>query len=277
MNISKIKHKVETAVAKASFDLRPDVHRLIKRAYLKESNSRARKGLKWILDNAQLAAIERLAICQDTGLPIVFIEASKKVKISALLIETIKKGVEDGFRKNSLRASIVDPIERKNPSYKGVICHLNFSTGIKGLKVIIFPKGFGSENKSALKMFNPTASLEEIEDFIVKTVNDAGPEACPPFVVGVGIGGTADYALLLAKKALLDRVDKSNSNKILKTMEGNILKKINKLGIGPMGFGGKTTALAVKIKKTSTHIAGLPVGVNVGCHALRSATIDIKI
>ena len=277
MNINKIQKEVESAVARASFDLRPDVYKLIKQAYMRESKKRSKKALKWILDNARIASAERLAICQDTGFPVVFIEASKNVKISASLVEAIKKGVEAGFRKNYLRASVVDPIERNNPGFKGMIYHLDFSGTTKGLRITIFPKGFGSENKTALKMFNPTASLGDIENFVVEAVNRAGPEACPPFVVGIGIGGTADYSLFLAKKALLDKINKLNPDKKLKAMEKNILRKVNDLGIGPMGFGGKTTALAVKIKKSPTHIAGLPVGVNVGCHALRSAVVNIKV
>lgn len=275
MNTNEIKKKVERAVTKASFDLRPDVHKLIKRAYSIENKKRSKKALRWILDNARIASRERLAICQDTGFPIVFIEASKSAKISAALIEAIKKGVEAGFKKNYLRASVVDPLERKNPVYKGMIYHLDFVKLARGLRITIFPKGFGSENKSALKMFNPTNSTEDIEDFVVEAVRNAGPEACPPFVIGVGIGGTSDHSLLLAKKALVDGIYKTNPDKKLNTMEENILKKINKLGIGPMGFGGRATALAVKIKKSPTHIAGLPVGVNVGCHALRSAVVRI--
>ena len=144
------------------------------------------------------------------------------------------------------------------------------------MTITIFPKGFGSENKSNLKMFNPTASLKQIEDFIVESVNAAGPESCPPFIVGVGIGGTSDTALLLAKKALLGRIDKPNPDKLLNGLEKQLLKRINASGIGPMGLGGKCSSLAVKIKKLPTHIAGLPVGVNISCHALRSASIRIN-
>ena len=276
MNKKAIIGKIEKMVAKASFSLRDDVVRLIKRAYAKETKTRAKKALKWILDNAQIAASQNLAICQDTGFPVVFIESSRKLNVSASLIDTIEKGIESGYRKNYLRPSVVDPIKRAGSSYKGMLYHLDFSPKVKNLKLTIFPKGFGSENKSMLKMFNPTVGLSNIEDFVVDCVRKAGPEACPPFVVGVGVGGTADYALLLAKKALLRKIDEPNSDKELKILEKNILKKINALGIGPMGFGGKATALAVKIKKSPTHIAGLPVGVNISCHALRSATIRIK-
>ena len=274
MNI-KLKNKVEKAVALANFCLRPDVRKLLKQAYQAEKNKKAKKALGWILENAKVAQRESLALCQDTGLPVVFIEAGRNVFVSSSLLKAIEESVANGYAKNYLRASVVDPLKRGRPSYTGMAPHVEFSPVSKGLKITIFPKGFGSENKSKLMMFKPTASLEEIEEFIVSAVKEAGPESCPPFVVGIGIGSTADGVLLLAKKALLERIDRLNEDKVSKQLEKSLLKKINALGIGPMGFGGKNTCLAVKIKKAPTHIAGLPVGVNISCHALRSATIRI--
>ena len=271
----KAKKKVGKLVEQASFVMRDDVLKLIKKAHTQETKSGAKKALERILDNAKIAKKENLAICQDTGLPIVFIEAGKDVKIQASLIEEIKKGVEYGYRKNYLRPSMVDPHLRDKSSYEGAIVHIEFSLKAKGLKIIVFPKGFGSENKSQLKMFNPTAGIERIEEFILDCVKDAGPESCPPFIVGVGVGGASDTALLLAKKSFLSRIDKANPDKKLDKLEKSLLKKINALGIGPMGLGGKSTCLAVKIKKAPTHIAGLPVGVNISCWALRSATIKL--
>ncbi|MBU2045087.1 MAG: fumarate hydratase [Candidatus Omnitrophica bacterium] len=273
MNIVKLKNQVEKAVARASFNLRPDVKKLLKRAYRFEKNTRARKALGWILENARIAEKEKLAICQDTGLPIIFIEAGKDVNLSGRLIREIEKAVESGYRKNCLRPSSTEPLIRK-ASYQGVIFHVEFSNA-KGLWITIFPKGFGSENKSQLKMFKPTVSIAEIEEFVVSAAKEAGPESCPPFIVGVGIGGTSDKALLLAKKALIGKVDRPNSDKVLNGLEKRLFKKINSLNIGPMGFSGKTTCLSVKVKKAPTHIAGLPVGVNISCHALRSATIKV--
>ena len=275
MNLVKIKKEIERAVAKASFELRSDMLKLLTASLRIEKKKEARQALSWILENARLAKSEGIAICQDTGLPIVFIEVGKDVKVSVSLIEAIKDAVAEGYRKNYLRPSVVDPLVRGKSSYQGMIYHLDFFPKQKGLRITIFPKGFGSENKSVLKMFNPTASIREIEDFIVDSVKAAGPESCPPFVIGVGIGGTSDTALLLAKKALLGSVNKPNPDKSLKIIEINLLKRINALGIGPMGLGGKCTALAVKIKKVPTHIAGLPVGLNISCHALRSATIEL--
>jgi fumarate hydratase subunit alpha len=276
MNKAIIQAKTEELVKAASFSIRPDLKRLLAKAYRREKKKRAKKALGWILDNAAIAKKESLAICQDTGLPVVFIEAGRNIKLTSGLVEAIKQGVEAGYKKNYLRASIVDPILRGKSSYRGGIYHLDFSPKVRGLKITLFPKGFGSENKTKLKMFNPTVDLKEIEEFIVASVNQAGPEACPPFVVGVGIGGTSDQALLLAKKALTEKIDKPNPDSGLNKLEKQLLKKINSLKIGPMGFGGKITALAVKVKKASTHIAGLPVGVNISCHALRSATVELK-
>jgi fumarate hydratase subunit alpha len=271
-----LKTKIEKVVAQANFVMRNDVGMLLKRAYLGETNKRAKRALAWILDNEKEAKKERLAICQDTGLPIVFIEAGKDVKIDASLVEEIKKGVEGGYKKNYLRPSMVDPHVRGKSGYEGALVHVDFSSKSRGLKITIFPKGFGSENKSQLKMFNPTVGSEKIEEFILDCVKTAGPESCPPFIVGIGIGGTSDKALFLAKKAFLDRVDKANPDKKLDKLEKGLLKKINALKIGPMGLGGKSTCLAVKIKKAPTHIAGLPVGVNISCWALRSATLRLK-
>lgn len=270
-----LKKEMESLAAKANFSLRKDVLILLKRAYSEEKNKKAKKALKWILDNSEIAYKENLAVCQDTGFPVIFIEVGINREISGSMVKVIEDSVVSGYQKNYLRASIVDPLKRGKSTYKGVITHVDFSSKEKGIKITVFPKGFGSENKSQLKMFNPTSGLNEIEDFIVDSVKKAGAGSCPPFFIGVGIGGTSDQALYLAKKALLSRVDNPNSDKQLDALEKRLLKKINFLKIGAMGFGGKSTALAVKIKKASTHIAGLPVGVNISCHALRSATLVI--
>ncbi len=270
-----VKKEVEGLVKKANFLMRADVAKLLRKAYVTEKNPKAKKALAWILDNAKYAKKESLAICQDTGLPIIFIEAGKGAKIDASLVEAIKKSVEQGYKKNYLRPSIVDPHLRRKSTYEGALVHVDFSLKSKGLKITVFPKGFGSENKSQLKMFNPTVDFKRIEEFVLDCVKAAGPESCPPFIVGIGIGGTSDKALFLAKKAFLENIDKANPDKKLQAVENKLLKKINSLKIGPMGFGGKWTCLAVKIKKAPTHIAGLPVGVNISCWALRSATIKL--
>lgn len=272
----KTQERIELLASKANFSLRKDVLGLLNKAYRAETNTKAKKALSWILENARIAKKENLAICQDTGLAVIFIEIGKGAYISFSDVKAIEEAICRGYKLNYLRPSSVDPLKQVNPSYRGVITHLEFCSNIKGIRITVFPKGFGSENKSQLKMFNPTANLEDIEDFVVESVKKAGPESCPPFIVGIGIGGTSDYALLLAKKALLNRIDLPNKNKLAAKLEKNILRKINLSGMGPMGLGGRNTALAVKIKTAPTHIAGLPVGLNISCHALRSATLDIK-
>lgn len=270
IDIEKI---VYNLAKKANISLRKDALRLIKDAYSKERNSKPKQALKIILENASFAKRKTLAICQDTGLPIVFIEAGKSIQVGRPFVDKVNKGLEKAYEKEGFRASTVDPFCSKC-SFNPEIIHVEF-TKTRMSRITVFPKGFGSENKSKLKMFNPTATRKEITQFIVDTVKEAGPAACPPFFVGVGIGGTADKALFLAKKALLDRLDKRVRDISLRKWEEDILKKINLLNIGPMGLGGKFTALSVRIKTYPTHIAGLPVGVNISCHALRSAAVEL--
>jgi len=184
----------------------------------------------------------------------------------------INKGVAAGYKKGFLRNSIIkDPLSRESPRYLPPVIHIDIVKG-SSIKLTVLPKGFGCENKAQLKMFKPTAKINEIKNFIVEVVKSAGPDACPPYVVGVGIGGTADYAALLAKKALLQRVENRKPKTKNQRFANDVLEAVNKLNIGPMGLGGKTTALAVNIQTYPTHIAGLPVAVNISCHALRSAS-----
>jgi fumarate hydratase subunit alpha len=251
---------------KANFELRPDVLSALKAAYKRETDRRAKSILKAVIDNAAIARKDRLSICQDTGMPCVFIEIGQDVHISGDMNRAVFKGIEQGYRSGYLRNSIVrDPILRGAPGYSPGVIHIDMVPGSK-IKITVLPKGFGCENKSQLKMFNPTAKTADIMKFIAEVVKIAGPDACPPYIVGVGIGGTADHACLLAKKALLRKIDSKNSG-----LEESLLKEINRLNIGPMGLGGKTTALAVRIEEYPTHIAGLPVAVNISCHAARSA------
>jgi len=267
---NKIRDVVSDLCIQANWVLRSDVFRALKAAYVKETNKRAKDILGAIVKNAQIANKEKLAICQDTGLPCVFVEIGQDVKVVGDLKQTINKGVELGYKRGSLRNSIIsDPLSRSKSKYTPAVIHIDIVGGDK-LKITILPKGFGCENKTQLKMFKPTVKIEEIKKFIIEAVKSAGPDACPPYVVGVGIGGTADYACFLAKKALLRKVH--GSKFIVHRLEGELLREINKLNIGPMGLGGKATALAVNIKTYPTHIAGLPVCVNISCHALRSAT-----
>jgi len=274
ISANQINDAVSDLCIRANIDLRKDVLQALKRAYLKEKNRRAKRILNAIIKNASIAKREKLAICQDTGLPVVFAELGQDVRIKGDLKSAIRKGVESGYKKGHLRNSIVDnPLLRGRPSYRGAVIHLDLVKG-NNLKLTVLPKGFGCENKSQVKMFNPTARIEEIKNFIIDVVKTAGADACPPFVVGVGIGGTADYASFLAKKALLRsvRVSKYQSIKVVAKLEQELLREINQLNIGPMGLGGRATALAVNVETYLTHIAGLPVAVNISCHALRSAS-----
>ncbi len=274
---NKITDAVISLCAKTNFCLPAGVSVLLKSAYRKESNKLARKALKQVIDNAAIARKEKIAICQDTGLPSVFVEIGQNVMIKGDLRQAIIKGIESGYKRFSLRNSIVkDPVLRGKPGYSPCIIHFDIVSG-SSLRLILMPKGFGCENKTRLKMFKPTAGLQEIKDFIVDTVKQAGPDACPPYIVGIGIGGTADYACLLAKKALLRKITnrKPQASSYVLRLERDLLRRINKLRIGPMGLGGETTALTVNIETHPTHIAGLPVCVNVSCHALRGAVTTL--
>lgn len=270
----KIRETVSELAQMANFSLRRDVLALLRKSYLSEKDPRARRILKAILDNASYARKEKLAICQDTGLPVVFLEVGQDVHIRGDLKSAVNAGIEDGYRKGCLRASIVrDPLRRLSAGYSPCVIHTEIVKGAK-VKLCVLPKGFGCENKSALKMFKPTAGIKEIKRFIMDTVRSAGPDACPPYVVGVGIGGTADYAGFMAKKALL-RKPAAGGQQPVDKLGRDLLKDINKLSIGPMGLGGKATCLAVNIETFPTHIAGLAVAVNISCHALRSASAVI--
>lgn len=274
INAKTIVETVKNLCIEANLRLRQDVLLSLKQALALEPNKRAANILKAVLENARIARQERLAICQDTGLPCVFVELGQDVKVRGDFNLAINKGVELGYKKGYLRNSIVnDPLNRSRPGYYPAVIHTDIVKGAK-LKITVLPKGFGCENKTRLKMFNPTSKIEDIKEFILETVKLAGPDACPPYVVGVGIGGTADYACFLAKKSLLKTPNTQyliRNTKIHK-IEQELLREINKLNIGPMGLGGKATALGVNIEIYPTHIAGLPVCVNISCHALRSAS-----
>lgn len=270
----KIEDTVARLVMEANVFLRKDVLAALKSAFKNEAGKMAKKNLAAIIQNARVARKEKLAICQDTGLPIVFIELGQDVRIKGDLKKAVNQGVETGYKKGFFRNSIIkDPLVRGKSGYRPVIIHTDIIPGNK-LKLTILPKGFGCENKTQLKMFLPTAEIADIRKFIIGVVRSAGPDACPPYVVGVGIGGSADYACLLAKKALLRNLQAPGPKlqaSIFK-LKKELFNEINKLNIGPMGLGGKTTCLSVNIETYPTHIAGLPVAVNINCHALRSAS-----
>ena len=237
----------------------------------KETWSLAEDILDKIVTNAEIAKNERMPICQDTGMACVFVEIGQDVHIvGGSLEEAINEGVRRGYDKGYLRKSVVkDPIHRVNTKDNTpAIIHYEIVPGDK-LKLTVAPKGFGSENMSQIKMLKPSDGIEGVKEFIIKVIKDAGPNPCPPMIVGVGIGGSFEKAAYLSKKALIRSIDSKNENKYYGDLEDELLIKINELGIGPQGFGGKTTALGINIETYPTHIAGLPVAVNISCHATR--------
>jgi fumarate hydratase subunit alpha len=272
----KIKKAVSDLAIRANTNLRPDVLRMLKRALPKEKSKIARKALETIIKNSRVARREKLAICQDTGLPFVFVELGDEVFVKGNLSQAIQAGIKDGYKRAHLRASIVeDPLRRKvNVAFTPAVVSIKLVKG-RSLRLAVLPKGFGSENKSVARMFNPTVGSQAIIDWIVQSVKIAGPDACPSFVIGIGIGATFDEAGRLAKHALLRPIDKKNRDKSLAGLEKRILQGVNKIGLGPFGFGGKVTALGVNIETAPTHISGLPVALNISCHALRSASKTI--
>jgi len=271
IGVAKIKKVVSELCIEANTVLRNDILSALKKAVKAEKNSKAKKVLRLLIENAEIARREKLAICQDTGMACVYLEIGQDVKIAGGPLEkAVTDGVKDGYRKGYFRNSVVDPLSRKNTKNNApAVIHTKIVNGSK-MSVTVSPKGFGSENKNKIKMFKPTVDVKEIIKFVVDCVIEAGPSACPPFIVGVGIGGTFEKAAELSKEALLRRVD-SRSSLVVSRLEKDLLRKINSLNIGPAGLGGKTTALAVNILTYPTHIAGLPVAVSVGCHAMRSA------
>lgn len=229
-----------------------------------------------LLDNIALAGEKNLPVCQDTGMACVFVELGQDVHIEGNFEEAINEGVRRGYEDAFLRKSVVaDPLIRCNTNDNTpAVISLHLVPGDK-MRITVMPKGFGSENMSALKMLKPSDGVEGVKRFVIDTVLNAGANPCPPIVVGVGIGGTFDKAAFLAKKALLRRLDEHNENEYYAQLEKELLDGINKLGIGPQGFGGKTTALGLAIETMPTHVAGLPVAVNISCHATRRASAEL--
>ncbi len=259
----------------ANCNLSSSIYNGYKEAKLKERDKLSKDVLEILIENADIAKNEQKPICQDTGMAVVFIEMGNKVVIEGDLLEVaINKGVAKGYEEGYLRKSVVkDPIRRENTKDNTpAVIHYNIVEGDK-LKIVVAPKGFGSENMSALKMLMPSDGMEGVKDVIINTVKNAGANPCPPIIVGVGIGGTMEKSALLAKEALLREVGESNKDDYWKSVEEEMLQKINKLNIGVGGFGGMTTALSVNINTYPTHIAGLPVAVNIGCHVTRHSEI----
>lgn len=275
INVSEIEKHVRDLCIKANVFLPESLEKCIECSVEKEKSPTGTEVLNDICRNFRVAKEQNLPVCQDTGMAVIFLEIGQDVHfVGGSLNEAVNRGVSRGYTEGFLRCSIVaDPIERVNTGDNTpAVIHTTIVDGDK-VKISVCPKGFGSENMSALRMMTPSVSVDEICDFVVEAVSKAGSNPCPPIVVGVGIGGDFEYCAYLAKKALCRDVSVRNPKKLYADMEEKILERINRLGIGPQGFGGTVTALAVNIEQGATHIAGLPVSVNVGCHVTRHSEV----
>ena len=278
IEFEKIVETVSSLCIEAAYELPEDVLAALRQAAQKESNSSAAKILNQLIENARIAKTEKIPLCQDTGLAVVFVEQGCDVAVrppvnysDATLFDAINGGVEQGYEKGYLRKSVVtDPLNtRKNTgSNTPAVIHLSIVPGGR-LKLTVMAKGGGSENKCQFKMLRPTAEKDQIIDWIVDVVRAAGADACPPFVVGVGIGGDFELSCILSKKALCRNFQQKNGNEFYAKLEEDLLERINALGLGPQGLGGDTTALAVLVETAPCHIASLPVAVNIECHSHR--------
>jgi len=284
IEFEKIVETVESLCISAAYELPADVLDALEKAAQKESNPSAAKILNQLIENARIAKEQRIPLCQDTGLAVVFVEQGCGVTIKSgadegreTLFDAINAGVAAGFQKGNLRKSVVgDPLNvRKNTGTNTpAIIHHTIMPG-EQLKLTVMTKGGGCENKSQFKMFRPTADREEIINWIVDVIGSAGADACPPFVVGIGIGGNFELSCLMSKKALCRDLNRSNNDEFYAGLEKDLLARINALGAGPQGLGGDTTALAVLIETGPCHIASLPVAVNIECHSHRHKTAVI--
>lgn len=270
---NQIVNSVENLVTACS-EITPSYVKAMQTALENESGQNAKFALRMLLDNASLAKEKGLAVCQDTGMAVFFVRLGQDVHIEGgLLTDAIDEGVRVGYSKNGYRASVLDPISRINTKDNTpAIVHIDLAEG-EDLEIEFLPKGFGSENMSRLFMLKPSQGVEGVKDCIVQAVEESGANPCPPIIVGVGIGGTAEKAMSVAKEQLLREVGEPSSDDTLAAMEKEVLERINALKIGAQGFGGDTTALAVHIGKFPTHIAALPVAVNIQCNAMRKSRV----
>jgi len=282
IKLKDVKEKVKNIVQEANFELGEDVINVIKKGIEKEESPEGKAILNQILQNAEIARKEKLGLCQDTGLAVFFVELGEEVKFEKgdgleSLSQAINEGVREGYKEGYLRKSVVeDPLRRKNTGDNTpAFIHWEIMPGEK-FKVTFMAKGGGAENMSAIKMLAPAAGQKGIEDFVVETVDKAGSNPCPPIIVGVGIGGNFETSALLAKKALLRRpLGTPHPDPFYADMEKRLLERINKLGIGPQGIGGRITALAVHIEVFPCHIASLPAAVNIQCHSHRLLSFEL--
>ena len=274
INSNDIAEVVKGMCIKANCHINKDIKSALSNSVKTEKSDISKGVIENLLKNAEIADSKEVPICQDTGMACVFLEIGQDVHIvGGDLSDAVNEGVRRGYDKGYLRKSVVkDPVRRGNTGDNTPAMIYTEIVPGEQIKITVGPKGFGSENMSAIRMFKPSHGLQGIKDFIIETVETAGPNPCPPMVVGVGIGGTFDKAALLAKKALMRPLDSSNPDPFYAELEDEMLEKINELGIGPQGFGGKTTAIGLNIETMPTHIAGMPCAVNINCHVTRHKT-----
>ena len=273
INSAQITEEVKRLCIEGNLFLGKDVVDSFKQNLENEESDLGKDVLNILIENAKIACEKEVPICQDTGMAVFFVKVGQDVRVEGdTLTEAINKGVSLGYTDGYLRKSVVSPIHRVNTQDNTpAVIHYDMVKGDK-IEIVYAPKGFGSENMSQLKMLKPSDGLDGIKKFIVDVVSEAGPNPCPPIVVGVGIGGTVDKCAQIAKKALTREIGEHNEDPFIADLEKEMLEKINELGIGPQGFGGKTTALALNIETMPTHIAGMPCAVNINCHVTRHKT-----
>ena len=277
INVKEITKNIKEMCIEANYTLSPDMDKAMKKAAEEEKSELGTKILNQLQENLVIADSEKIPICQDTGMAVVFVDIGQEIHFTGgQLEEAIHEGVRQGYTEGYLRKSVVkDPLERENTKDNTpAIIHYNIVPGDK-VKITVAPKGFGSENMSKIIMLKPADGIEGVKEAIIGAVKEAGPNACPPVVVGVGIGGTFEKAAILAKKALTREIGVHSELPHVKALEEELLEKINQIGLGPAGLGGDTTALAVNINTYATHIAGLPVAINICCHVNRHIVREI--
>lgn len=277
IHVDEIINNIKEMCMEANYYLTEDMDHALKNAVEAEKAPLGKQILKQLCENLEIAANDQIPICQDTGMAVVFMDIGQEVQITGgLLTDAINEGVRRGYTEGYLRKSVVkDPILRENTKDNTpAVIYYNITAGDK-IRITIAPKGFGSENMSRIFMLKPADGIEGVKKAILKAVEDAGPNACPPMVIGVGIGGTFEKCALLAKQALTRPVNQHSEIPYVKELEEEMLFKINRTGIGPGGLGGSTTALAVNILTYPTHIAGLPVAVNICCHVNRHCVREL--
>lgn len=277
LDLRKVTDEVERMCIEGNYFIGKEVLDKIKEAYAKEESEVGKNILGQIIENDEIAANEQVPMCQDTGIVVVFLEIGTEVKIPGDIYEAVNEGIRRGYEKGYLRKSVVkDPLDRVNTKDNSpAVIHTTLVPGSDKIKIIVAPKGGGSENMSVLRMLKPSDGIEGIKKLVIETIKNAGGNPCPPIIVGIGIGGNFEKCAILAKEALMRDINDKSSSPINAKLEEELLELINKTGVGPLGLGGRTTALAVKVETYPCHIAALPVAINLNCHAARHKEVEL--